>query len=106
MNTLFKEERALLRSLIKRLKELEESDSVEENIDEFYDIERRVQDMEAEMGGICDMRGGDTLDDLIERAKKVIKSIKGNYDLYDEDAEWDNMFPNREDDDSDLFTFL
>ena len=106
MSKNYQTEQSELRDLIKRLNELDEKDLVEANMDEFYEIESSVQDIESQKGGIYDMDVGEYLDRLIERAKRIIKRIKSNYSLYDEDEEWDDMFPNQDnDDDEDANSF-
>jgi hypothetical protein len=61
--------------------------------EQLYDLEEQATDS---LGFTYDREHA-----MIEQLLKKIKSAKLEYDLYDEEAELDNMFPDRHDDDFD-----
>lgn len=65
-----------------------------------FDVEEQLYELEEQA---TDSLGftHDREHEMIEQLLKKIKSAKLEYDLYDEEAELDNMFPDRHDDDFD-----
>ena len=77
----------------------EKGDLEDSDYDTLEEIELNLNQYESAYGGI-----GDNLDQFLNRARKILNQVKDDYDLYDEDAEWESMFPNHEDDDTDIYS--
>ena len=84
-----------VRGWIEQLKAFDEKGYLEgsdyEDVDE---IERGLNELESAYGGI-----GDTLDHNIQRAKKILIRVQRDNGLYVEEDEWENIFPDHDEDD-------
>lgn len=69
----------------------------EELENENFEIEQEVFDLEAEVQEKSEITSGREQEEL-KRLLKQIKSMKKEFDLYDEDAERDMMLPGEDDD--------
>lgn len=65
-----------------------------------YEAEQEVYDLEQEIEDELSIARGKEQQEL-KALQKKINSMKGEFDFYDEEAELDNMFPNRHDEDFD-----
>lgn len=65
-----------------------------------FEVEQEVLDPESKVQEEYEMTFGKEQKEL-EALLKKIKSMKKEYDFYDEGTKLDNMFPNRHDDDFD-----
>ncbi|WP_313375263.1 hypothetical protein [Chishuiella sp.] len=82
----------------------------EELSNDNYEVEQGVYDMEEEVHELLRIYdyqedydyNGKTLElDALKKLLKKIKSLKREFDFYDEEAELDMMFPDRHDEDFD-----
>ena len=90
----------LVQGWIEQLQAFKEKGDLEDSdYDTLEEIELNLNQYESAYGGI-----GDNLDQFLNRARKILNQVKDDYDLYDEDAEWESMFPNHWDDDTDIYT--
>jgi len=87
---------------MKRIDELNENYErlYQELENDNYEVEPEVYDLEQEVEEELYLAQGKEHQALKTLLKKI-KSMKEEFDLYDEEAERDNMFPNRNDDDFD-----
>jgi len=87
---------------MKRIDELKEKyESLYQELENDNDeVVQEVYDLEQEVEGELSFAQGEDHHELKALLKKI-KSMKEEFDLYDEEAERDNMFPNRNDDDFD-----
>lgn len=67
--------------------------------EEFEQLQDDVYDMEREIDDFCPKNANEEM--LMAKLERLILKVKDEFDLYDQEAYLNMMFPNRDDDDFD-----
>ena len=114
LKAFIKRKGAILESRVKELHHLtsccrsekKDCDRLQEIINQLqqmHNLEGQLQDLEDELNTYPQKATSDSVATRIRKAKRLIREIRQENNYYDEESEWDTLFPNgREDDDFDV----